>query len=85
MIQALPTSIRLPNSQALSIRWGLPEKREQDETIMVGHPLRHQSAVDVSVVGNKVTEEESYKGTLTAIFADGARRQRKIEGVLQRK
>ena len=50
---------------------------------MVGHALQHFRAVDVSVVGVRITEEKPYKATLTAVFPDGTRRQRSIEGVLQ--
>ena len=73
---------------------------------MVGFSLRHYSAVDVSVVGVRVTEvrkkrnpslesfskyplslfqERSYRGTLTSVFPDGARRERRVEGVVQRR
>jgi uncharacterized membrane protein len=52
---------------------------------MVGHALKHHTAVDVSIVGVRITEESGYKATLTAVFADGSRRQRSIEGVSQRK
>ncbi len=52
---------------------------------MVGHQLRHNTAVDVSVVGVRVTEEHTYRGTLTSVFPDGARRERRVEGVLQRR
>ena len=86
MIRALPTTIRLANGETQSVLWGLPEKSEQEETLMVGHALKHFSAVDVSVVGVRITEEIPYKATLTAIFPDGTRRQRSnVEGVLQRK
>jgi hypothetical protein len=52
---------------------------------MVGHALKHHTAVDVSIVGVRITEESPYKATLTSIFQDGTRRQRNIEGVSQRK
>ena len=84
MLRALPTSIRLPNGQGQSVLWGLPEKAQQHETIMVGHALQHFRAVDVSVVGVRITEETPYRATLSAVFPDGSRRQRKIEGVVQR-
>ena len=84
MLRALPTSIRLPNGQIQSVLWGLAEKSQQHETIMVGHALQHFRAVDVSVVGVRITEETPYRATLSAIFPDGSRRQRTIEGVLQR-
>lgn len=84
MIRALPTTIRLPNGQVQSILWGLPEKSTQHETLMVGNSLKHYRAVDVSVVGVRITEEAPYKATLTAIFPDGSRRQRTIDGVAQR-
>ncbi len=84
MLRALPTSIRLPNGQMQSVLWGLPEKSVQHETLMVGHPLEHYRAVDVSVVGVRITEETPYRATLTAVFPDGSRRQRSVEGVAQR-
>ena len=49
MIRALPTTIRLSNGETQSILWGLPEKSEQRETMMVGHKLKHRSAVDVTI------------------------------------
>ena len=48
--------MRLPNGQIQSMLWGLPDKSRQKETLMVGYALRHFSAVDVSVVGVRVTE-----------------------------
>ena len=83
MIRALPTTIRLPNGQVQSVLWGLPEKSQQHETIMVGHSLQHNKAVDVSVVGIRITQENPYRATLTSVFPDGSRRQRIIEGVVQ--
>ncbi len=61
MIRALPTSISLPNGQVQSVLWGLAEKSQQHETIMVGHALKHFRAVDVSVVGVRITEETPYR------------------------
>ena len=84
MIRALPASIRLPRGQVQSVLWGLPEKSVQHETIMVGHALQHFRAVDVSVVGVRITEETPYRASLTAVFPDGSRRERRIEGVVQR-
>ncbi len=52
---------------------------------MVGKQLRHQSAVDVSVVGMQVTEEIGYKATLYSLFEGESRRERKVEGVLQKR
>ena len=55
-IRGLSTLVRLPNGQIQSMLWGLPDKSRQKETLMVGYALRHYSAVDVSVVGVRVTE-----------------------------
>ena len=55
-IRGLSTLVRLPNGQIQSMLWGLPDKSRQKETLMVGYALRHFSAVDVSVVGVRVTE-----------------------------
>ena len=81
-LRALPTLVHLPNGQVHSIQWGLPESSVQKETLMVGYALRHYAAVDVSVVGVRVTEEHSYTGTLTSIFPGGARYSKidKIKG-----
>lgn len=49
MIKALPTTIRLSNGETQSVLWGLPEISKQRETMMVGHQLKHQTAVDVSI------------------------------------
>ena len=51
MIKALPTTIRLSNGETQSVPWGLPETSKQRETMMVGHDLKHQTAVDV-FIGN---------------------------------
>lgn len=85
MIRALPATIKLSNGQIHSILWGLPEKSKQTETLMVGHALRHQTAVDVSVVGVLITEEHSYSADLTTVFPDGTRQHRQVSGVLQRR
>ena len=85
MIRALPAIVRLHDGRVHSTLWGLPETKEKEETLMVGHSLRHQSAVDVSIVGVRVVEEHNYRGTLTSVFPGGARRQRKVEGLLQKK
>jgi len=52
---------------------------------MVGHMLKHNTAVDVSVVGVRITEETPYKATLMTVFKDGSQRKRNIDGVSQRK
>ena len=44
--------------------WGMPDKSRQKETLMVGYSLRHYSAVDVSVVGVRVTEVREVGNTL---------------------
>jgi hypothetical protein len=75
-ILATPTSVHLPGGRIRSVRWGLPEETRQRETLMVGRMLGHQSAVDVSVVGVKVTEETHYVANLTAVFPGGQRRTR---------
>ncbi len=77
-IRALPSSVRLPGGRTTQLLWGLPERTRQRETLMVGHSLRHQSAVDVRVVGVRVTEEEPYAATLTAVYGDGDRRSRSV-------
>ena len=88
MIRALPTQISLSNGEVQSLLWGLPKKSTQEETLMVGHALKHYTAVDVSVVGELITEEIPYKGTLTSLFddPDNTRRTRNnVSGVLQKK
>ncbi|XP_040573204.1 protein unzipped [Lepeophtheirus salmonis] len=85
MIRALPTNVRLPKGQIQSVLWGLPEKSIQQETLMVGHELEPYSAVDVAVVGVRMTEEEPYVATLTSVFSDGSRMTRRVDGILQRR
>ena len=63
-IRGLSTLVRLPNGQIQSMLWGLPDKSRQKETLMVGYALRHYSAVDVSVVGVRVTEVREVGNTL---------------------
>ena len=60
-VRGLSTLVRLPNGQIQSMLWGLPDKSRQKETLMVGYALRHYSAVDVSVVGVRVTEVRERK------------------------
>lgn len=86
MIRALPTAVSVAPGNSLSVLWGLPDKSRHQETLMVGHSLTHHSAVDVSVVGVLVTEEQPYRATLTSVFADGTRRERQnLEGIMQTK
>lgn len=77
-IRALPATVRLPEGQTSHLLWGLPQRSLQRETLMVGHSLRHQSAVDVRVVGVRVTEETPYSGVLASVYADGDRRTRYV-------
>ena len=49
MIKALPTTIRLSKGETQSVLWGIQETSKQQETMMVGHKLRHQTAVDVTI------------------------------------
>ncbi len=67
-IRALPAQVLLPGGQVSHLLWALPERTTQRETLMVGHPLRHQSAVDVSVVAVRVTEERPYAGRRAAMY-----------------
>ena len=48
--------------------------------------LKFYQYIILFVVADKITLESPYRATLTSIFPDGTRRQRKnVEGVLQRK
>ena len=77
MLRALPSTIRTPEGQIHSLLWGLHDTARQKETLMVGYPLRHHSAVDVSIVGVRVTEEKPYRASVTAVFPDGSKRTRR--------
>ena len=83
MSRGLPTSVRLPTGETKSILWGMAEKTKQRETLMVGFDMKRNSAVDVYVVCDAVVEEQPYTALLTAVFADGGRRERRVEGVMQ--
>ena len=74
-VRALPTAVT-EGAVASQLLWGLPRRARQRETLMVGRSLRHQSAVDVSVVGVRVTEERPYSAVLVAVYPDGDRRSR---------
>ena len=49
MIRALQTTIRLSNGETQSVLWGMAETSKQRETMMVGHKLKHHTAVDISL------------------------------------
>ena len=48
---------------------------------MVGHNMEKNTAVDISVVAQLVTEEQPWQGRMRAVFSDGSVREREVEGV----
>ena len=82
-IKGLPARISLPSGEVKSMMWGMEDLNQQEETMMVGHSMTHNSAVDVVIRAMSVKEEQPYTGTLVAVFADGSVRERRVEGVQQ--
>lgn len=80
-MKGLPARISLPTGETRSMVWGMPDLIKQEETMMVGHNMQHNSAVDVVIRAEEVKEEQAYTGTLVAVFADGSVRERRVEGV----
>ena len=48
---------------------------------MVGHNMNKNTAVDIEVEAQLVTEEQPWRGRMTAVFSDGSQREREVEGV----
>lgn len=85
MMRGLPTTVRLPTGENTQVLWGMKDTGNQKETLMVGFNMKKNSAVDVYLRCTLVEEEQAYTGMLTAIYKDGARRERKVEGVMLHK
>ena len=58
----------------------MKDRTEQSESMMVGHDMKQNSAVDVMVSCEEVEEVQQYTGTLVAVFPDGSERERRVEG-----
>jgi len=82
-IRGLPGRVRLPTGENKKVVWGMMDTDRQRESIMVGSDMQKNTAVDVKIVADSVTEEQPFTGLLTSIFHDGSRREREVEGVMQ--
>ena len=80
-IKGLPTRVNLPTGEKKTITWGQRENDKQEESIMVGHNMEKNTAVDITVEALLVTEEQPWQGRLRAVFSDGSEREREVEGV----
>ena len=80
-IKGLPTRVNLPTGEKKTIIWGQRENDKQQESIMVGHNMEKNTAVDITVVAQLVTEEQPWQGRMVAVFSDGSEREREVEGV----
>jgi len=83
-IRGLPGRARMPTGETRELVWGMVDSSTQSESIMVGHDMEKNSAVDVEVIAMEVNEEQPYTGLLVSIFPDGSSRDREVEGVMQR-
>ena len=61
--------------------WGQAESDKQTESMMVEYSMDKNTAVDIEILAEKVSEEQLWSGILVAIFADGSRREREVQGV----
>lgn len=82
-LRGLPATLHLPTGERREVQWGVPTKVEQREAVMVGRTMARNTAVDVAVVADALTEERPFLGTLVAVFPDGGRRERRVEAVIQ--
>jgi len=82
-LRGLPATMHLPTGERREVQWGVPTKVEQREAVMVGRTMARNTAVDVAVVADALTEERPFLGTLVAVFPDGGRRERRVEAVIQ--
>ena len=80
-IKGLQTKIKMPTGETRSMIWGRTESDKQTESMLVEHSLDKNSAIDIEILAEKVSEEQLWSGILVAIFADGSRRERKVESV----
>ena len=80
-IKGLPTKVKLPTGEKKTVTWGRREDDRQQESIMVGHNMNKNTAVDIEVEAQLVTEEQPWRGRMTAVFSDGSQREREVEGV----
>ena len=80
-IKGLQTKIKMPTGETRSMTWGRTESDKQTESMLVEHSLDKHSAIDIEILAEKVSEEQLWSGILVAIFADGSRRERKVESV----
>ena len=79
-IKGLPVKVTLHSGETRNRLWGMKDRTEQSESMMVGHDMKQNSAVDVMVSCEEVEEVQQYTGTLVAVFPDGSERERRVEG-----
>ncbi len=80
-IKGLQTKIKMPTGETRSMIWGRTESDKQTESMMVEYSMDKNTAIDIEILAEKVSEEQLWSGILVAIFADGSRRDREVEGV----
>lgn len=80
-IKGLQTKIKMPSGETRSMIWGRTEADRQTESMMVEYSMEKNTAIDIEILAEKVSEEQLWSGILVAIFADGSRRGREVEGV----
>ena len=81
VIRGFPSKIKLPTGETRTLVWGQTEYDKQSESIMVEFNMQRNTALDVEVVAERVVQEQSWSGVMVAVFADGSKRQRNVEGV----
>ena len=81
-IKGLPVTVHLPTGEVKNLLWGMKDTNKQSETIMVGHNMKENSAVDVVISAEEISEEQAYTANLVAVFPDGSVRERVVEGVM---
>lgn len=80
-IKGLQTKIKMPTGETRSMIWGRAESDKQTESMMVEYSMDKNTAIDIEILAEKVSEEQLWSGILVAIFADGSRREREVQGV----
>ena len=80
-IKGLQTKIKMPTGETRLMIWGRAESDKQTESMMVEYSMDKNTAIDIEILAEKVSEEQLWSGILVAIFADGSRREREVQGV----
>ena len=81
LTKALPsTGPTFREDKRVSFRWALPLEFSLHRILELSAFLRAGTSVQASVKAARVTTEVPYEGTLVAVFPDGQRKERPIEG-----